>query len=88
MFDRYTPLNMSLENVYLQTCNTGQYKKTASKPLSEKQIQTGKFYRFHDCYDHNTNECRHLWDIIKKLIRDRKLEQFVRTPQNGGAGPS
>lgn len=33
-------------------------------------------------------ECRHLQDIIEKLIREKKLEQFVRAPQSGGAGPS
>lgn len=27
-------------------------------------------------------------DIVEKLIRERKLEQFVRALQNGGAGPS
>lgn len=30
----------------------------------------------------------YLQDIIEKLIRERKLEQFIRTPRDGGAGPS
>ena len=58
------------------------------KPSSERQIQTGKFCRFHESCGHNTNECRHLQDLIEKLIRERKLNQFVRAPQSGGAGPS
>ena len=65
-----------------------QYKKPAPKPLTERQVQTGKFCRFHESYGHNTNECRHLQDLIEKLIRERKLDQYVRTPQSGGAGPS
>ena len=88
MFESYTPLNTSLENVYLQTCNTEQYKKPAPKRSSERQIQTGKFCRFHESYGHTTNDCRHLQDLIEKLIRERKLDQFVRAPQSGGAGPS
>ena len=88
MFDNYTPLNTSLENVYLQTCNTMQYKKPAPKPSMERQVQTGKFCRFHESYGHNTNECRHLQDLIEKLIRERKLDQYVWAPQLRGAGPS
>ena len=74
--------------MYLQTCNTVQYKKPAPKQSSERQIQTGKFCRFHESYGHNTNECRHLQDLVEKLIRERKLDQFVRAPQSEGAGPS
>lgn len=88
MFDSYTPLNTSLENMYLQTCYTVQYKKPAPKPSSERQIQTEKFCRFHESYGHNTNECHHLQDLVEKLIRERKSEQIVRALQSEGAGPS
>ena len=80
MFDSYTPLNTSLKDLYLQTRNTIQYEKPAPRPSSERQIQTGKFCRFHEGYGHNTNECHHLQDLVEKLVRERKLEHFVRTP--------
>lgn len=73
MHDTYTPLNASLENVYLSTCNTMQYRMPPSKDSMEKQKQTGKYCQFHECYGHNMNECRHLQDIIEKLIWERKL---------------
>ena len=39
-------------------------------------------------YGHNTNECMHLQDIIEKLIRERKLQQFVKTTSDGRQGTS
>ena len=87
-FDSYTPLNISLEDLYLRTRNAIQYEKPAPRPSSERQIQTGKFCRFHEGYGHDTNECRHLQDLVEKLVREGKLEQFVRTPQPRDAGPS
>ena len=65
-----------------------QYKKPAPRLSTEIQIQTGKFCRFHESYGHNTNECRHLQDLIEKLICEQKLDQHVQVSQSGGAGPS
>lgn len=85
-YKEYTPLNTSLENIYLSTCNTFQYRKPRLKESTEEQKQTGKYCRFHEIYGHNTDECRHLHDAIEKLIRQKKLQQLVKNPQKGEHG--
>ena len=57
-YNEYTPLNASLENIYLSTCNTFQYRKPRPKESTEEQKRTEKYCRFHGSYGHNTEECR------------------------------
>ena len=35
-YSEYTPLNAPLENIYLSTCNTFQYRKPRSKESTEE----------------------------------------------------
>lgn len=65
-----------------------QYRKPPSKKSTNNQKQTGKYRRFHECYSNNTNECRYLQNVIEKLIRKRKLQQFVKASQDGVQGTS
>ena len=83
-YDEYTPLNTSLENIYFSTCNTFDYRKPTPKESTDAQKRTGKYCRFHETHGHNTEECRHLHDAIERLIRQKKLQQFIKDPQDGG----
>ena len=51
---------------------------------TEKEIATGKFCLFHGTHGHSTNECRHLRDIIEKLLREGKLDEYKATPRDRG----
>ena len=64
-FENYTPLNDTLENIYLDTYSILQYKKPPPRDSTEKEIATGKFCLFHGTHGHSTNECRHLRDIVQ-----------------------
>ena len=64
----YTNLNDTSENIYLATQETEEYKKPPKREANEQQKRSGKFYYFYKTHGHNTNECRHLKDLIKGLI--------------------
>ena len=72
-YDEYTPLNMSLENIYLAASEAVQHKKPPPQDSTKTQKQTGKFCQFHDAYGHTTNECRNLQDAVEELIRQNEL---------------
>lgn len=88
MYDGYTELNNSIKNIYLTTQGTEQYRKPALRESTEKGKKYGKFYRFRETHGHNTNECKHLCDMIEELIRKKKLQQFMKASQDGGQGNS
>lgn len=58
-FVTYTPLNDSIENIYLATCNLEQYRKPASRESAESQRKSKKFWRVHETHGHDINECIH-----------------------------
>lgn len=37
-----------------------------------------KYCRFHQDHGYNTNECKHLKEQVKSMIRQGKLQKFVR----------
>lgn len=55
-----------------------QYWKPSPKEWREKRKQSGIYYRFHECYGDNTNEYRHLHDVIKKLIQERNYSSLLK----------
>lgn len=65
-YDNYTELNSSIENIYLPTQGIEQYKKP-----TEKEKRSDKFSMCHETHSHNTNECRHLRNMIKELIHKK-----------------
>lgn len=77
-FDNYTLLNNSIENINLATPGKEQYRKPASRESTEKEKRSNKFCRFHRTQGHNTNECKHLRDVIEELIWKKKSQQFVQ----------
>ena len=90
-FDAYTPLNETVENIFLATQDELTYKRPPYKKESDHAIQSGKFCRFHESHGHDTNECRHLRGLIEEHIRRKRLERYVkgqdRTPSPAKENP-
>lgn len=82
-YDNYTELNNSMENFYLATQNTELYRKPAPMESTEKERKSCKFFIFHETHNHSTNECMHLGNMIEDLIRKKKLQQYMKAPQDG-----
>lgn len=82
-YDTYTDLTGTIENIFLATQATMPYKKPPVKQSTEKKRQTGKFCRFHKIHGHDTNECCHLRDVIEEYIRNKKLQQYVKSEAAG-----
>ena len=85
-YENYSPLNDTLENIYLDTYNVLQYKRPPPRDSTEKEMATGKFCLFHGTHGHSTNECRHLRDVIEKLLREGKLDEYKVAPRDRGQG--
>ena len=83
-YENYTPLNDTLENIYLDTYNVLQYKRPPPRDSTEKEMATGKFCLFHGTHGHSTNECRHLRDVIEKLLREGKHDEYKVAPRDRG----
>lgn len=49
----------------------------ASHPKKPPTFGNGKLCKFHNEYGHGTEECFHLKDEIKRLVRDNKLSRYV-----------
>ena len=55
---------------------TQQWPKPISTPVERKD--KNKYSRFHQDHEHHTDECRHLKDQVETLIRQGKLQKYVR----------
>ena len=53
-----------------------QWPKPISTPAEKRD--KNKYCRFHLDYGHRTDECRHLKDQLETLIRQGKLQKYVR----------
>ena len=67
-FESYTPINDTLENIFMDSYNVLQNKRPPPRESTEKERETGKFCLFHQIHGHSTNECRHLRDVVEKLL--------------------
>ncbi|CAL2265483.1 unnamed protein product [Prunus armeniaca] len=50
------------------------------KKSSHDNRDTGKFCRYHQHNSHNTEDCISLRKIVKRLIREGKLDQYIARP--------
>lgn len=53
--------------------------------VGSKMEKSGRFCRFHNQPGHDTNECRHLKEVIKQLLKENKLQQYVKSNRNAPA---
>lgn len=72
-----TPLTLSRDMIFRRIRNHPDLKYP--RPLEICEIEKEeKFCEFHDCKGHDTRECLHSRDELERLVRLRKLLQFVR----------
>ena len=83
-FSSYTDLTETLERIYLDTRGRLQYRRPAKREPSEYERTSGKHCLFHELDGHNTNDCRHLRDIIEEHVRNGHLQQYVRNRTTAG----
>ena len=53
-----------------------QWPKPISTPVERREKK--KYCRFHQDHGHCIDECRHLKDYVETLIRQGKLQKYVR----------
>lgn len=69
----YTYLMDIVENIFLATQGMLQYLKPKPRKETKQYRPSGKFCRFHNIMEHDTNECCYLRDVIENYIRMNKL---------------
>ena len=76
-FSTYAGLNETLERIYLDTRDCLPYRRPARREPSERERASGKHCLFHDLDGHDTNECRHLKDMVEEHVRNGQLQRYV-----------
>ncbi|XP_072065654.1 uncharacterized protein [Arachis hypogaea] len=78
-YHNYTPLWVSLVDIYKEVCNTE--KIPPARPLKGKRGggNRNEYYEYHRVRGHSTNECLELKNIIEKLVREGKLNRYLAT---------
>nr|XP_025703012.1 uncharacterized protein LOC112803757 [Arachis hypogaea] len=75
-YHSYTPLKVSLVDVYRKICHT----KRLPPPRSIKNKKGGSrsdYCEYHKMYDHPTNDCYNLKNVIEKLAREGRLDRYL-----------
>jgi len=71
-FTEYTPLAMSREKIFAEIAVADLAEAGVKLPKAPSQERKGvdrrKYYRFHKCHGHTTDDCIHLKDAIELLI--------------------
>ena len=74
----FTPLTNTPENIFFATKDAIEYPKPPEMKLGKNVVHNGRFCRFHNQHGDDTNECRHLKNLIEELLRQNKLQQYVK----------
>ena len=77
-FTSFTPLMMPIEQVLMQIKDepTLQWPRPIHAPAEVRD--KSKYCKFHQDHRHHTKKCRHQKDQVETLIRQGKLQKFVR----------
>ncbi|XP_057734257.1 uncharacterized protein LOC130949602 [Arachis stenosperma] len=63
-YNNYTPLRVSLVDVYREVCKKGGGNQT-------------EYCEYHQIYGHPTNECFDLKNVIEELVREGRLDWYL-----------
>ena len=74
----FTPLTDTPENIFFATKDVVEYPEPPKIKLGKNFVPNGRFCRFHNQPGHDTNECLHLKNLIEELLRENKLQQYVK----------
>ncbi|XP_016200210.1 uncharacterized protein LOC107641225 [Arachis ipaensis] len=75
-YHNYTPLRVSLVDVYREICHTE--KLPPPRPIKHKKAgsQT-EYFEYHKLYRYSTNDCYGLKNVIEKMDREGRLERYL-----------
>lgn len=68
-FSFYTESNETSKRIYPDTRGQISYRKPAREEPTDHE-RLWKYCLFHELDDHNTNDCRHLHDLIEEYVRN------------------
>ena len=74
---QYTPLNMLLEQVFMQIKDDHSLKWPEKMIGDPNKCNRNKYCHFHKDHGHDTDECFDLKQQIENLIRQGKLRNFL-----------
>ncbi|XP_052114335.1 uncharacterized protein LOC127745561 [Arachis duranensis] len=75
-YHSYTPLKVSLVDVYREICNTERL--SPSRPIKNKKGGSrGDYCEYHKMYGHSTNDCYDLKNVIERLAREGRLDRYL-----------
>ena len=74
---QYTPLNMPLEQVFMQIKDDPSLKWPEKMKGDPNKRNRNKYYCFNRDHEHDMDECFDLKQQIKNLIRQGKLRNFL-----------
>ncbi|KAL4393848.1 hypothetical protein AHAS_Ahas02G0093000 [Arachis hypogaea] len=75
-YHSYTPLKVSIVDVYREICNTERLPPP--RPIKNKKGGSHNDYcEYHKIYGHSTNDCYDLKNVIEKLAREGRLDRYL-----------
>ncbi|XP_057760114.1 uncharacterized protein LOC130980451 [Arachis stenosperma] len=75
-YHSYTPLKVSLVDVYSEICHTERLPPP--RPIKNKKGGSRSDYcEYHKMYGHPTNDCYDLKNVIEKLAREGRLDRYL-----------
>ena len=75
---KFTPLIMSIDKILAQIKDERYLKWSRLLHSSPNVRDKNKYCRFHKDHGHYTEDCRDLKEQIKELIREGKLQKYVK----------
>ncbi|XP_052295858.1 uncharacterized protein LOC127901870 [Citrus sinensis] len=76
-YGRYTPLKMSLDEVYEAIKDRGLLHPPTPITKLPNMRDRGRYCKFHGTHGHTTTECRDLKTQVEDLVRNRYLDEFM-----------
>ena len=77
-FTSFTPLNAPIDQVLMQIKDEGALTFSGKLKSDPSKRSRDKYCRFHHDHSHDTADCYDLKQQIKSLIRQGKLQKFVK----------
>ncbi|XP_061360619.1 uncharacterized protein LOC133304584 [Gastrolobium bilobum] len=79
----FTPLNTSRAQIFKEVMLAEMRNVPRSPPIQSKFPDKTRWCEFHRGYGHYTNDCFNLQNVIERLIKEGKLQKYVRRDVDG-----
>ncbi|PIN26983.1 hypothetical protein CDL12_00248 [Handroanthus impetiginosus] len=79
--DQFTLLKILRSQLLMEIGASNLLRRLFRANQGHAKPKSDKFYNFHNDYDHETDECAHLRNEIRKLIKKGHLKEFLADPR-------